>query len=113
VKGYGYEPKRPVLGAIVALAALALIVFVLLQGIKMIMSAASAQGYLPPERYRQAQPAEQPHNTPRTQREAPEPMEYYAEDWIVLDTKGRTVCKDPYIRKDVKIVQCVSDEKVR
>lgn len=42
-----------------------------------------------------------------------DPVEYYAEDWIVLDTKGKTVCKDPYIRLDVKIVQCISTEPVR
>lgn len=42
-----------------------------------------------------------------------DPVEYYAEDWIVIDTKGKTVCKDPYIRLDVKIVQCISTEPVR
>lgn len=50
---------------------------------------------------------------PRAQPQAEEPMEYYAEDWIVYDTQQRVVCKDPYIRKDVKIIQCVSAEKVR
>jgi hypothetical protein len=59
--------------------------------------------YLPPQRY----------IDPQTRESVPEPNEYYAEDWIVVDTRGRTVCKDPYVRKVEKIVQCVSDEKVK
>lgn len=54
-----------------------------------------------------------PDAVPQQRPEDVEPMEYYAEDWIVYDTKQNVVCRDPYIRKDVKIIQCVSKDPVR
>jgi hypothetical protein len=73
-------------------------------GIAVFVRKSLAQGYLPPDRYIEK---------PAKQRTADEPNEYYAEDWVVLDHVGRTVCINPYIRKDLKIIECVSAEKAR
>jgi hypothetical protein len=73
------------------------------------IASAKAQDYLPPQRYR---------NVPEQPQAAPEdnpagPNEYYAEDWIVYDAQKRVICKDPYIRLDLKVVECTSTEKWR
>lgn len=81
---------------------LAIVLFTITAG-EFVVAKARAQGYLPPR-----------HEAPRQQPPAQaDPLEYYAEDWIVLDSRQQTVCKDPYIRRDVKIIQCISDEKVK
>jgi hypothetical protein len=66
-----------------------------------------AQDYLPPQRYRQPPQQEAPEDNPAG------PNEYYAQDWIVYDTQHRVICKDPYIRLDLKVVECFSSEKWR
>jgi len=81
-------------------------------GLVITLSAAGtavAQGYLPPKRY--MQPAQRPQQPERPERPAAEadPLEYYAEDWIVLDAHQQVLCKDPYVRRDVKIIECVAD----
>lgn len=98
------------LKAIVLVVLFCLAVFVLLSAFWSSRARAQDRGYLPPEKY-------YTHAQPRAQRPVPadngEPDEYYAEDWLVTDARGNTICINPYVRKDVKIVQCVGNDKVR
>ncbi len=93
--------------AVIAIVSFCLATFIVLAwAIKANAQAQDDQGYLPPPRYRNV-PSPRPEDTPAG------PNEYYAEDWIVYDNQHRVMCKDPYVRLDLKTVECVSTEKWR
>lgn len=71
------------------------------------LRAAMSQTYLPPSRYTQpVRPPDQPA-------QPSDPIEYYAEDWVVLGHNDQLICRDPYIQRDIHVIKCISRDPVR
>ena len=94
---------RSILKVVVVMVVALFVVYMILG----FMHKAFGQGYLPPSRYTQpVQPRDQPP-------QADDPIEYYAEDWVVLDQADRPICRDPYIKRDIHVIKCVGRDPIR
>jgi hypothetical protein len=90
---------RSILKVVVVIVILGFVTYMLLG----FLHRAFGQSYLPPRQY--TQPVQPPAES--------DPIEYYAEDWVVLDQADKPICRDPYIKRDIHVIKCVGRDPIR